>query len=63
MENERNDALAEGQRTQIALSKRVDDALERAQVAEERLVNNERTQEKDNALKQQKIEYLERDLE
>ena len=63
MENERNDALAEGQRTQIALSKRVDDALERAQVAEERLVNHERTQEKDNALKQQKIEYLERDLE
>ena len=63
MENERNDALAEGQRTQIALSKRVDDALERAQVAEERLVNNERTQEKENALKQQKIEHLERDLE
>ena len=40
MEEERNKALAEGQRSTIAMTKRVDDAMERAQAAEERLANN-----------------------
>ena len=40
MEEERNKALAEGQRSTIAMTKRVDDAMERAQAAEERLANS-----------------------
>lgn len=44
------------------MTKRCDDALERAKIAEDRLATLEKSQVRDSALQTQKIGYLERDL-
>ena len=50
VQTELKEALAEQQKTQVTMTKRCDDALQRAKIAEDRLATLEKSQERDSAL-------------